>query len=281
MKKLLNEPLLQFLALGALIFAAYAWFSREVPSGDEIVVTQGQQEHLLNMFTRTWQRPPTPQEFDGLLRDHIREEIAYREGLAMGFDEGDTIIRRRMRQKLELLTEEIVGLDEPSDAELQQYLRNNPEKFRIEPTLDLRQIYVSRERRGAAAEADVRSILQRLNNDPDAEWTAMGDPFPLGDEFTGVGVSELERQFGAGFVQGMLQQEQGRWAGPVESAYGIHLVFISNLTPTREPALAEVRERVQSQWLAEQRRVATDRLYQRMAGKYSIEIEPFSADGES
>jgi len=273
MKKLLKEPLLHFLLLGALIFAVYGWIKRDQRSVDEIVVTRGQQEHLVNMFLRTWQRAPTPQEYQGLLQDFIREEIAYRQGVAMGLNEGDTIIRRRMRQKLELLTDDIVSFAEPVDADLQKYLKEHPEPFRLEPNMDFRQVYVSLDKRGTDANAYALEILEQLRNQPDADWKLLGDSLPLPAQFNRVRLGELARHFGGEFADGLLKLEQGDWTGPVRSGYGLHLVRIDNFTPARDPELVEVRAKVKIEWLEQRRRDATEELYKHLAEQYSIEIE--------
>ena len=135
----IKEPLLHFIVLGALVFALYGFIGPDKPADDEIIVTRGQQEHLVTAFTRTWQRPPTQAEFTGIVDDWIREEIAYREGLGMGLDTDDTIIRRRLRQKLEVLAEDIVSMAEPTEEILQQYLEENQTTYTREPVYTLRQ----------------------------------------------------------------------------------------------------------------------------------------------
>jgi hypothetical protein len=272
-KKLIREPLIHFLILGALIFAAYGWIKRDQRSVDEIVITRGQQKHLVNMFSRTWQRPPTAQEYQGLLKDFIREEIAYRQGVAMGLNEGDTIIRRRMRQKLELLTDEIVSFAQPADADLQQYLLEHPESFRLEPNMDLRQVYFSLDKRGGEADAYALETLEQLRNQPEADWKVLGDSLPLPMQFNEVRLGEIARHFGSQFADSLLKLETGEWTGPVRSGYGLHLVRIDNFTPARDPELIEVREKVKIEWLEQRRRNATDELYGRLAEQYSIEIE--------
>ncbi|MDX1556272.1 MAG: hypothetical protein R3212_09615, partial [Xanthomonadales bacterium] len=189
MTNLLKEPLVHFLLLGGLLFAAYGWLNQGRDDPQEILVTRGTQEHLVTVFARTWQRPPTEAEFEALLRDHVREEIAFREGMAMGLDSGDTVIRRRMRQKLELLTDEIVGLAEPTDAELSEFLQTRTEDFMIEPRLSLRHVYVSRDRRGDAAVEEAEAILAAL--DDGANWQDLGDPLPLGDQFEDLRLGEF------------------------------------------------------------------------------------------
>jgi len=273
MKKLIREPLVHFLLLGVLIFAAYGWVKRDQQSADEIVVSRGQQQHLMTMFSRTWQRQPTPQEYQGLLKDYIREEIAYREGKAMGLDQGDTIIRRRMRQKLELLTDEIVSFTKPSDEDLQQYLDENPEPFRLEPRMDLRQVYISLDKRGADADAYAVEILEQLKSKPQTDWKALGDSLPLPSGFTVARLGEIARNFGSQFADSLLKLEQGEWIGPILSGYGLHLVRIDAYVPARDPELIEVRDKVKIEWLEQRRRNATDELYKRLAEKYSIDIE--------
>ena len=161
----LKEPLLHFIVLGALVFAWYSFVGPDNPADDEIIVTRGQQEHLVTGFTRTWQRPPTQAEFTGIVDDWIREEIAYREGLGMGLDVNDTIIRRRLRQKLEVLAEDIVSMAEPTEEILQQYLEENRSAYTLEPTYTLRQIYFSVDDRGATAEQDAEQALLLLETD--------------------------------------------------------------------------------------------------------------------
>src|SRR5580693_10753985 len=122
--KILREPLLHFILLGAAICAVYGFVtSHRTDKPGEIVVTQGTLENIITGFTRTWQRPPTEDELRGLVRDYIREEAAYREALAMGLDRDDTIVRRRLRQKLEFLSDDIASHAEPSDTDLQAFLR--------------------------------------------------------------------------------------------------------------------------------------------------------------
>ncbi|MGK2924503.1 MAG: peptidyl-prolyl cis-trans isomerase, partial [Lysobacterales bacterium] len=227
MSQWLKEPLIHFLLLGALIFFAYDQWAGKARAPDEIVISRGQQENLLNTFGRTWQRPPTAEEFQGLLRDYLRQEIAYREGRAMGLDQDDIVIRRRLQQKLELLAEDVASLALLSEQELQDFLDEHPEGFMIEPRLTLRQVYFSRDRRGTEAEQDALVLLQRISGDgPEGEFEQFGDPLPLPARIEDVRESEIASLFGGQFTDGLQGLEPGHWAGPVESGFGLHLVFI-------------------------------------------------------
>jgi hypothetical protein len=270
----LREPLIHFLLLGGFIFLAYSQLAGKGRAPDEIFISRGQQENLLNTFSRTWQRPPTPEEFRGLLQDYVRQEIAYRESLAMGLDQDDIVIRRRLRQKLEMLAEDVASLAAPTEQELQSYLEENADDFSIEPRLTLRQVYFSRDRRGADTERDALQLLQRISTDgPAGDFEQFGDPLPLPSELRDVRESEIARLFGAVFTEGLKGLETGRWAGPVESGFGLHLVFVEAREAGRVPELQEVREVVQREWLSERRREAVDGLYERLGENYSVEIE--------
>jgi len=275
MSKWLREPLLHFLLLGAAIFLLYQQVAGKGGEPGEIFISRGQQENLLNTFSRTWQRPPTPAEFQGLLQDYIRQEIAYRESQAMGLDQDDIVIRRRLRQKLELLAEDIASLAAPTEQELQAYLDEHPDDFALEPRLSLRQVYFSRDRRGEAAEQDALQLLQRISTaGPEGDLEQFGDPLPLPAELRDMRESEVARLFGTQFTAGLHGLESGRWAGPVESGFGLHLVFIEDRQAGRVPQLAEVRDAVQREWLSRRRQQAVDGLYDRLAENYTVEIEP-------
>lgn len=274
MGKFLKEPLLHFLVLGGAIFLLYSMFSGEGSAENEIYISRGQQENLLNTFGRTWQRPPTPQEFQGLLKDYIRQEIAWRESRAMGLDQDDIVIRRRLRQKMEMLAEDVAALVPPTTEQLQLYLDENPGQFAVEPRLSLRHAYFSVDRRENARQ-DAAEVLQQIESGalvPDP--SRMGDPLPLPVYLEDVSVSEVARLFGQSFADSLGAVEQGQWTGPVESGYGYHLVLVSDWTGGRAPELAEVQEEVQREWMSRRRTETIDGLYDRLAENYSIDIEP-------
>lgn len=281
MSKWLKEPLIHFLILGGLIFFAYGQLVGKSAAPDEIFISRGQQENLLNTFSRTWQRPPTPQEFQGLLQDYIRQEIAYRESQEMGLDRDDIVIRRRLRQKLEMLAEDVASLAVPSEEELQRYLDENLTDFMVEPRLTLRHIYFSRDRRGPQAGRDAAELLERINAEaPSGDPGELGDPLPLPADIVDLRESEIARLFGSVFSDGLEGLETGRWVGPVESGFGLHLVFIEERVAGRAPELDEVRDAVQRELLSQRRRDAVDGLYDRLAENYTIEIESLM-DAES
>src|SRR5262245_57320238 len=163
MKAALREPLLHFLALGALLFLYFEWRGGgSGPGGTRIVITEGIVRSLSSGFVRTWMRPPTPDELKGLVDEYVKEEIATREAAAMGLDRDDTVIRRRLRQKLEFLAEDAEEQAPPSNAELERWLAAHPEAFPAEERVALRQVFVSGAKRGASTADEARRLLERL-----------------------------------------------------------------------------------------------------------------------
>jgi hypothetical protein len=219
--RLLREPLLQFLALGAMLFALYGLTGkRSAEAPEKIVVSAERVANLGDGFARTWRRLPNQQELQGLIEDYIRDEVFYREGRAAGLDRDDVIIRRRVRQKMEFVADEM-SVPEPSDEQLAAYLASNPERFRAEDQLTFHQVFLSATRRANTIDSDskqVASILARAGAAADA--TELGDPFLLGDEFRDVSPSKVTSIFGESFAKHISVMERGSWQGPFLRASG-------------------------------------------------------------
>ena len=275
LRTLFHEPLVRFLALGALLFLYFEWKGGSSgPGSTRITITPGLVEHLASGFARTWQRPPTDEELKGLIDEHVKEEIATREATAMGLDEDDTIIRRRLRQKMEFLVEDAVDQVAPTDAELQAWLDAHPETFRAEVRVAMRQIYFSSERRGASAAAEAERLLARLRPaGPKAKTAALGDASMLPAELPLGPLSEVARAFGSEFAAKVEALPAGQWSGPLESPYGLHVVVVTERVAAARPALADVRPLVEREFQAERRRNRLQGLYDRLLQKYTVEIE--------
>lgn len=274
MKTLLREPLVHFLALGALLFAFFEWRGGSGPGSNRIAVTPGLVEHLAAGFARTWQRPPTEEELKGLIDDHVKEEIATREAMAAGLDRDDTIVRRRLRQKLEFLVEDAADQAPPSEADLRAWLDRHPDAFRTAATVALRQVYVNTSRRGSAAGAEAARLLARLRSDgADAPIGTIGDASLLPQEIPLGPETEVARVFGDAFARSVGAIEPGEWTGPVESAYGLHLVLVRERLAAAPPDLAEVRRLVERELTAERRKAQLQALYDRLLVKYTVTIE--------
>ncbi len=276
MKRWLKEPLLHFLLLGAGLFLAYHLMPRTIGNGapGEIIVTQGQIEHLAAGFAKTWQRAPTPQELAGLVRDRVREEVYCREAIAMGLDKDDTVIRRRLRQKMEFVSDDLAAQAEPSDADLNAYLQAHPSAFRVPPRFTFRQVYLKPKAHADRLALEVAQTLARLNQAVSpAEISTLGDALMLDSQFANVSADEVARQFGEKFAAKLSALSPGQWQGPIESGYGVHLVRVSERTEGRLPVLAEVRDAVTREWASARRLEANQRSYQELLKRYTVTIE--------
>jgi hypothetical protein len=273
--RLLREPLLHFFALGAGIFLLFALIGDSDESRpDEITVSVAQIDRLVEGWKKTRMRAPTVAELEGLVEDHIREEVYYREALAMGLDRDDMIIRRRMRQKMEFLSNDLAAQVEPTEAELKAFLGQNPSTFRIEPRITFDHIYLSQDRRGEHAERDALRLLTRLGGgDGTIETATLGDSFPLPRSYESLTSSEVRSLFGRDFAARLLMLEPGAWQGPVPSGYGLHLVLIRERTEPRMPDIAEVRDVVEREWREGRRRATNEEIYRRIRERYTVVIE--------
>lgn len=271
--KILREPLLHFLLLGAVIFGAYRLRSdaRATQPGT-IVVTQGRIEALVAAFTRTWQRPPTASEREGLIRDYVREEVYVREAIALGLDQDDMVIRRRLRQKLEFVSGDLAPA-EPTEVQLSAYLTAHPDAFHVEPRYTFHQVFLDpRRRRGDQLSHDAAHLLTQLRQagtDPDT----LGDASLLDRRFVALPASLAAKQFGDRFAAALGELPIGEWRGPVASTYGTHLLLLDDRMDGGVPALAEVRDVVRRDWGNAQRTEASERYYRALLRRYTVTVE--------
>jgi len=271
---LLREPLLQFLVLGAILFGLFHLVDREKAEAPaRIVISSARIANLADGFARTWRRPPSKEELQGLVDDYIRDEVFYREGRAAGLDRDDVIIRRRVRQKMEFLAEDM-SAPEPGEEQLAAYLKANPERFRTQDRLTFQQVFLSAARRGRAIDDDSKQVANALDRGEAAvDKTALGDPFLLGEEFQAVSQSEVASLFGESFAKQISVMEPGRWQGPISSSFGQHFVNIGERISGILPPLDAVRETVRREWSNARRLEAERKLYGSLRERYEIVVE--------
>ncbi len=278
-KRLIREPLVHFLVFGALLFLANGWVGNSAPvSGGQggtpaaqVVVSRDVVDQMMALFEKTWQRPPTESERKALIEDFIRSEIYYREAIAIGLDRDDEVIKRRLRQRLEFIYEDISTWGEPSDADLAVFMKRNREKYLVDPELSFRQVFVSASQRGKGADPEARQVLQQLaaGGDPDT----VGDPTMLAAEGRRMPLREITLQFGEEFGKALLSLKPGTWSGPLRSAYGLHLVLVKERQGGRLPELRDVREAVKRDWLVEKQKDLKDGAYAKIRERYTVVME--------
>jgi hypothetical protein len=275
LKRWLQEPLLHFLLIGAALFALfYQVADPESVADNRIVISEADIDRLITLYERKLQRLPTQQELNGLVQAQVREEILYREALAMGLDQDDTIVRRRMAQKVEFMFNDLIDAAEPTDEELEQFLRDHPDKFMESARTSFTQIYLNTDKRGYTAEADAQQLLATLNTNPDViDPATSGDTFMFGYTFENQSEHQVSRMFGNDFSQSLAKLKANSWQGPVISGYGLHLVYITERSQAWLPPLSDIRDSVLFELLAERRKSANKQFYQTLRERYDIIIE--------
>jgi hypothetical protein len=227
---------------------------------------------LAILFKAQWRRDPTPEEFNRMVESKVQGEILYREALAMGLDKDDEIVKRRMAQKMQFLSEDVSAAREPTSAELESWFDRHSTKFAYPPRVSFRHLYFSPDRRGDGARDDAVKALAKLDGQPeDAKVAAaLADPFMFQEYYRDRAPEHLGKEFGPQFATAVAQLAPGAWRGPVESGYGWHLVFVDGVVPGRVPAYEEIEAEVKTAWLAEQKALAWEKAYGEMRAKYVV-----------
>jgi hypothetical protein len=284
MKRLLREPLVHFLLIGAVLFGIYGLMPSDrtaSASSKEIRLTRDELAQLALLFQSQWRREPTPEEFGRLVENRVQSEVLYREALAMGLDKDDEIVKRRMAQKMQFLAEDVAAAREPTSTELRAWFEKNSPRFAQPPRLSFRHLYFSPDRRGVRAREDAGKALAKLAGQPvDAKVPAsLADPFMFQEYYRDRAPEYLGREFGPQFALTVAKLPPGSWQGPIESGFGWHLVFVDTMIAGRVPAFEEVEPEVKTAWLAEQKAQAWEKAYKEMRAKYTVLLPAPPASG--
>ncbi|HXX19304.1 MAG TPA: peptidylprolyl isomerase [Candidatus Acidoferrum sp.] len=276
-RRLPREPLIQFLLAGALILTTTGFLNHLKAYRDQhhIVVSSAEIQQLQEVWAQQWGRPPDGKEMSNLIKEYIREEVLYREALASGLDKNDTIVRRRLVEKMEFLSQEGAASSEPSEADLDQFFQSNGQKYLSPAQASFLQIYFSASKRGASVEADAARVLAglRVGNISVAQAMAQGDPFIAQSEYPLQTEDEIKDTFGNEFASHVIVQQPGAWEGPYKSSYGFHLVRVLQYAPARLPPLAEVRQQVTNDLKTHLLQKASDSYYNELAQRYRVDVE--------
>jgi hypothetical protein len=282
--KWIREPLVHFTVLGAVLFLAYAVASDlfAVDEARQIVMDEPAIELLADGWQRQWQRPPTAEELRGLIDARVREEVLYREAQALGLDLNDVVVRRRMVQKMELLSQDLALLADPTDQELRAFFAENPDDYTVPPRISFSHIYFNVDRRGAAVEDDARRVLEEIRSaEPQPDRAPdLGDRFMLAYDYRLQAPAEIQRSFGSGFSEDLLDMQPG-WNGPIGSGYGLHLVNITERVESRAPEYEEIRDRLVNDFNRMRRDRANEALYEGLSQGYEIEIDEAAIEARS
>ena len=275
MRRLLREPLIHFLLIGAALFAVFHFRQRvrdPSPTSKEIRLSLAELSQLALLFQSQWKREPTAEELERLVETKVKQEILYREGLAMGLDKDDEIVKRRMAQKMQFLAEDVAAAREPTTEELKPWFAANTDKFALPKRVSFRHLYFSPDKRREQAREDAAKALKKIAGQPEDTKLAetLADPFMFQDYYRDRAPDYLGKEFGPLFAQAVEKLPTGSWQGPIESGFGWHLVFVDTVIPGRIPDFEEIESEVKTAWLGEQKTLAWDKTYKEMRAKYTV-----------
>jgi peptidyl-prolyl cis-trans isomerase C len=275
--KFFREPLVHFLAIGAVLFVIYAYWGQ--PAGEEqgksITITAGEIEWLSNSWQKRWNRPPTQQEREGIINQYLKEMILYREALAMGLDRDDTIIRRRLAQKLEFLSQDLISPTPPAEEELKAYFIEHMGRYQQPDLITFTHVFFDPDKRGDQTLKDAETVKAELIalQQPAQDGRSFGDQFMLQSYFPERSEAEVAKLFGSGFAGPVFELEPQQWHGPVLSGYGTHLVYVHDLWKAPPPDFTEFEEQVKQDWGNDQREKLNDQFLASLMGRYDVTIE--------
>jgi len=268
MSRIVKEPLVHFLLIGGMIFAAYSTFddTPTVPNRQQIVITQADLTALSAQFESVWKRKPRPQELNTMTEEMIRDRVLVNAALELGMDQGDTVINRRLRQKMEFFAASIAEAIEPEDGELEAFYQENFQNYQIPPKFALEQFYLGDQ----ATPGIVEAALMALKNGTDPEQFRHPSLLPEQVEMTTMRI--LDGSFGQGFAASLVPLAIGEWAGPIRSGYGQHLVRLTGKIPAVHPTLEQVADKVFPDWQSSKRQEVLEQYYQSLRQGFEVTL---------
>jgi peptidyl-prolyl cis-trans isomerase C len=277
-----KEPLVLLLLLGVGIYGGWR-FSQSRALGVEeatIHVSAGQIEGMVAQWEQRWNRPPTREEIDGLIQRYVRDEMLYRQAVAMGLDKNDPVARLRTVQKLEFLTNDLADAQQPSDADLKQYFADNEASYRSPDLISFFHVFFNPDARKNATLLDAEAELEKLRaaGEPDPAVLVVGDRFMGRSHFVSVDETGVAREMGAGFAESVMKLEPGQWHDPVLSGFGVHLVYVYGFQEGVVQPFDAVENQVLAAWHEEKREEMNARFLEGLRARYEIVIDEVAAD---
>jgi hypothetical protein len=269
-KRCLREPLLHFLIAGFALFALYGGFNGTTANQDpqRIEITADDIQRIEISWRARWQRPPTDQQLQGMLDEYVREEILYREALKLGLEKGDTIIRRRLAQKMDFLAEDVASLREPAPGELEAWYNLYQERYVPPPLATFHHVFFAADKYGVDTQAQANAALAGLTD----RNSAAGDAFMFNSAYAEQSQDQVARVFGSTFATTLFQQASGRWVGPLQSGFGWHLVWIDALAKSPAPPFETVAGQIKSDWLSERRSELKRSNFDALKARYEVVV---------
>jgi hypothetical protein len=279
--KWLREPLIHFFILGLTVFGLHAALDRkpEATVNDPylVEVSSADIEWIRTIFNKQMGRGPTVRDLRGQVNQLIREQILSREAVAMGLDEGDIVVRRRLAQKMEFLFKDLSTMTEPTEDDLRKYFFENRRKYETSPWVTFTQVFFSTLNRGVEGAKQAAQAQIKEDGDP-YSVPILGDASILSPGCTQCGVIEIRNRFGTEFAGAVKNLKPGSWNGPVKSAYGFHAVYIHERRDSKLPEFRDIIDRIKNDWISEKREEYTRRVYSEIRSRYRVLVEGLPYD---
>jgi peptidyl-prolyl cis-trans isomerase C len=261
--------------IGVALFVGYSvlYPKSETPSeSNRIVLTPDDLVQMSVAWLAQGRSPPTPEQMQNLIELKVREEVLFREAIALGLDKDDTIVKRRLAQKMEFLAEGAAIENDPSTETLKAWFKDNQQRFALLPRVSFRHLYFSSDRHGERTREAAARALEQVAGQPAVSSSAatLGDPFMYQDYYGDRSFDDIAKLFGLNFARALVSIKPGSWQGPVESGYGWHLVFVDSSAPSRVPAFEEIESDIKASWIAGQRAQAKAKAYETMRARYQV-----------
>ncbi|PCE66250.1 peptidyl-prolyl cis-trans isomerase [Sediminicola luteus] len=279
MKKFWREPFLHFLLLGLGVFLFYGWVQGDTTDDQEIVLDNSDLKQMISKWNLQWKRLPSEDELTGVVEHYLRQEVLYKEALALNLDHNDEIIKRRLSQKMDFLSGDLAQIASPTEAELGTYFETHAARYRLPFSYSFEQIAFTRDKSGDHLSKNATETLARLQSRPSSAPAITGDPLSVPRKFNAIDGTRLASQMGDAFEKAMQTAAMDTWTGPIASGFGVHLVKISQRKNPQMPHLDQVRSEVLRDYQYDKEKEIGNQLYLEIRKKYpiQIELEPFDA----
>lgn len=272
MRNIFKEPLFHFLLLGALIFALYGIVNRQTDDERTILIDDFDMNNIIASWEMQWKRLPTDEELKNLVQQNIKQEIFYQEALKMNLDHNDEIIKRRLSQKMQFLSNDLAAMNEPSDEDIQKYYDLHFTAYLSPYKFSFYQIVFNQDNRNDPL-GDAEAFMSQINNLSIEEVKTKGDTLPFPFFFENIDADELNRQLGNDFSKSLEKIKKGSWTGPVQSGFGYHLIYLTDKTGPQIPEIESIKDDLLRDMEYDNQKQLNDLIFTELKKNYSIEFD--------
>jgi peptidyl-prolyl cis-trans isomerase C len=271
MRQLLREPLVHFIIVALLVFAGHAaWTSHVAARSGTITVTQEDMQRMAALYASESGALPSQADMAAMVSDQVRDKALSREARRLGLDAGDTIIERRLAQKMSFMVSDLADTPAADETTLRAWYDAHSDAYTAPPSVTFEHVFLSTDR----TDEDTTTLLNTLNAPSPPDWHTLGDPFILQRAYGDLPFRETVRLFGTDFATALFSLDASdAWQGPVRSALGLHLVHLMAKDEGRLRPFEEVRSQVETDWRDDALRTANETAIANIIKRYKVRIE--------